>query len=71
MGHNQKRIREGKIRPSSGQGAHLLGLWVEKEHALFAPGKALRQQRKGVTTKWMKGMGDGEVMLTILATRCS
>jgi len=41
MNNNQKRIRESKIRPSQGQGAHLLGLRIEKEHALFSPGKAL------------------------------
>lgn len=46
-------------------------LWIEKEDTLLSPGKALRQQGKGLTTEGMKGMGNGEAMLTIYVIRCS
>ena len=49
----------------------LVGLLIGKEHPLFAPGKALGQQGKGVATEWMKGMGDGKAMLSIRVIRCS
>jgi len=69
--NNQKRIRQGEIRPSQGQRAHLVCLLIGKEHPLFAPGKALGQQGKGVATKRVKGMGDGKALLTIRVIRCS
>ena len=59
------------LQTRQGQRAHLVGLLIGKEHPLFAPGKALGQQGKGVATEWMKGMGDGKAMLTIRVIRCS
>jgi len=71
MSNNHKRIRQSEIAPGQGQGAHLLSLRIKKEHTLFSPGKALGEQRKGVSTKRMKGMRNGEALLTIHVIRCS
>jgi len=44
---------------------------ISKEDPLFSPGKALGEQKKGLTTQRMKRMGDGKAMLTIPVIRCS
>jgi len=46
-------------------------LWIGKEDTLLSPGKVPCQQGKGLTTDGMKGMGNGEAMLTMYVIRCS
>jgi hypothetical protein len=48
-----------------------VGLRIGKEDPFFPPGKPLCQEGKGVTMQRMKGMGDGEALLTIRVIRCS
>ena len=48
-----------------------MSLRIRKEDPFLPPGKAVCQEGKDVAMQGMKGMGDGEALLTIRVIRCS
>jgi|SRR5579883_1526311 len=68
---NPEGIGESKIGPCEGEGADLVRLRIGEEDPLFSPGRALRQQRKGLANERMKRVSNDKMLVTIGVIRWS